>query len=123
MARKRPTVADVRANKGKYQYTMIRVESWEELDAADKAQVDMVSLPPEMMTATHFRESPATSWATIAGMFRAMPKSIETSQLNMTVCNSNASRLLWSSKPRLTASLILKSSILCASINMKLLHF
>jgi 3-methyl-2-oxobutanoate hydroxymethyltransferase len=56
MARKRPTVADVRANKGKYQYTMIRVESWEELEAAEKAQIDMVSVPPEIMTAAHFRE-------------------------------------------------------------------
>jgi 3-methyl-2-oxobutanoate hydroxymethyltransferase len=56
MAPKRPTVADVRANKGKYQYTMIRVESWEELEAAEKAGIDMVSVPPEMMTATHFRE-------------------------------------------------------------------
>jgi hypothetical protein len=92
----------VRANKGKYQYTMIRVESWEELDAAEKAQVDMVSVPPEMMTATHFRESPATSWAAISGMFRTMPKF---------------------SKPKLTAALISKSSILCASINLKLLHF
>jgi 3-methyl-2-oxobutanoate hydroxymethyltransferase len=56
MARKRPTIADVRANKGKYQYTMIRVESWEELDAAEKAKIEMVSVPPEMMTTTHFRE-------------------------------------------------------------------
>ena len=32
MAKKRPTVADVRAHKGKYQYTMLRVETWDELD-------------------------------------------------------------------------------------------
>ena len=30
MTRKRPTVADVRAMKGKYQYTMLRVETMEE---------------------------------------------------------------------------------------------
>ena len=29
MLRKRPTIADVRANKGKYQYTMMRTENWE----------------------------------------------------------------------------------------------
>jgi 3-methyl-2-oxobutanoate hydroxymethyltransferase len=56
MARKRPTVADVRANKGKYQYTMMRVESFEELAAAEAAAIDMVSVPPEMMCAPHFRE-------------------------------------------------------------------
>ncbi len=30
MTRKRPTIADVRAMKGKYQYTMLRVETMEE---------------------------------------------------------------------------------------------
>lgn len=56
MSRKRPTVADIRAMKGKYQFTMIRVETLEELEAAEKAGVDMVSVPPEMMVLPHFRE-------------------------------------------------------------------
>ena len=43
MPKKRPTVADVRANKGKYQYTMMRVESWDELAAAEAAGVGFVN--------------------------------------------------------------------------------
>lgn len=54
--RKRPTVADVRAMKGKYQYTMLRVETLDELEAAEKAAIDMVSVPPEMMCDPRFRE-------------------------------------------------------------------
>ena len=49
MTRKRPTVADVRAMKGKYQYTMLRVETMEELEAAELAGIDMVSVPPDLM--------------------------------------------------------------------------
>jgi 3-methyl-2-oxobutanoate hydroxymethyltransferase len=56
MARKRPTVADVRANKGKCQYTMLRVESWDELEAAEKAGIDMCSVPPGMMCDPQFRD-------------------------------------------------------------------
>ncbi|RUX08596.1 3-methyl-2-oxobutanoate hydroxymethyltransferase [Mesorhizobium sp. M8A.F.Ca.ET.059.01.1.1] len=56
MSRKRPTVADIRAMKGKYQFTMVRVETLEELEAAEKARVDMVSVPPNMMVLPHFRE-------------------------------------------------------------------
>jgi 3-methyl-2-oxobutanoate hydroxymethyltransferase len=56
MARKRPTVADVRANKGKYQYTMMRVESWDELAAAEAAGIDMCSVPPELLMQSKFRD-------------------------------------------------------------------
>ena len=56
MARKRPTIADVRANKGKVQYTMMRTESWDELAAAEAAGIDMVSVPPELMTDARFRD-------------------------------------------------------------------
>ena len=56
MTRKRPTVADVRANKGKHQYTMMRTETWEELAAAQEAGIDMVSVPPDMLAQKHFRE-------------------------------------------------------------------
>lgn len=56
MTRRRPTVADVRANKGKYQHTMMRVENWEELAAAEVAGIDMVSVPPEMIVQKQFRD-------------------------------------------------------------------
>jgi 3-methyl-2-oxobutanoate hydroxymethyltransferase len=56
MPRKKPTVADVRANKGKYQYTMMRVESWDELAAAEAAGIDMCSVPPEMLVQKQFRD-------------------------------------------------------------------
>lgn len=67
MPKKRPTVADVRANKGKYQYTMMRVESWEELAAAEEAGIDMVSVPPEMLVEKQFR-SIAPSLFAVPGM-------------------------------------------------------
>lgn len=67
MARKRPTVADVRANKGKYQYTMMRTETWDELAAAEAAGIDMVSVPPEMMANPRFRDV-APSLFAVPGM-------------------------------------------------------
>jgi 3-methyl-2-oxobutanoate hydroxymethyltransferase len=56
MARKRPTIADIRANKGKVQYTMMRTENWEELAAAEAAGIDMVSVTPDLMTDSRFRD-------------------------------------------------------------------
>jgi 3-methyl-2-oxobutanoate hydroxymethyltransferase len=56
MPKKRPTVADVRANKGKYQYTMMRTETWDELAAAEAAGIDMCSVPPEMLKDRRFRD-------------------------------------------------------------------
>jgi 3-methyl-2-oxobutanoate hydroxymethyltransferase len=67
MTRKKPTVADVRANKGKYQYTMMRTENWEELAAAEAAGIDMVSVPPEMLVQKHFRDV-APSLFAVPGM-------------------------------------------------------
>jgi 3-methyl-2-oxobutanoate hydroxymethyltransferase len=67
MARKRPTIADIRANKGKYQYTMMRTENWEELAAAETAGIDMVSVPPEMMVDPNFRNV-APSLFAVPGM-------------------------------------------------------
>jgi 3-methyl-2-oxobutanoate hydroxymethyltransferase len=63
MVRKKPTVADVRANKGKYQYTMMRTETWDELAAAEEAGIDMVSVPPEMILQKHFRDVAPTLFA------------------------------------------------------------
>jgi 3-methyl-2-oxobutanoate hydroxymethyltransferase len=67
MGRKKPTVADVRANKGKYQYTMMRVESWDEVAAAEAAGIDMVSVPPEILCDKNFR-SVAPSLFAVPGM-------------------------------------------------------
>lgn len=63
MARKRPTIADLRPNRGKHQYTMMRVESWEELAAAEAAGIDMVSVSPEMMADRQFRTVAPTLFA------------------------------------------------------------
>ena len=51
----RLTVADIRAAKGKRQFTMVRTATWDELAAAERAGVDMVSVPPEMMVDPRFR--------------------------------------------------------------------
>ena len=50
-----PSVAEVFANKGKVQYSMMRVESWDELAAAQAAGIDMCSVPPELMVDARFR--------------------------------------------------------------------
>ncbi len=63
MAHKKPTVADIRANKGKYQYTMMRTETWDELAAAQASGIDMVSVPPEMLAQKHFRDIAPTLFA------------------------------------------------------------
>ena len=63
MKRHRPTIADIRSNKGKYRYTMMRVETWEELEAAEEAEIDMVSVPPEMLAERKFRNIAPTLFA------------------------------------------------------------
>ena len=67
MAKKRPTIAEIRANKGRHQYTMMRVENWEELAAAEAAGIDMVSVPPEMLLEKQFRAVAPTLFA-VPGM-------------------------------------------------------
>jgi 3-methyl-2-oxobutanoate hydroxymethyltransferase len=56
VVKKRPTVADIRANKGKYQYSKIHLEDWEELAAAEQAGIDILSVPPHMMLDQRLRE-------------------------------------------------------------------
>jgi 3-methyl-2-oxobutanoate hydroxymethyltransferase len=77
MARKRPTVADVRANKGKYQYTMMRTETWDELAAAEAAGIDMVSVPPEMLVQKHFRDVAPTLFAVPGMALYSAPASVD----------------------------------------------
>jgi len=63
MARKRLTVADVRALKGVRQLTMMRVESIDEAAAAEIAGIDMVSVPPDLLAGPRFREVAPTLFA------------------------------------------------------------
>jgi 3-methyl-2-oxobutanoate hydroxymethyltransferase len=63
MRQQRLTVADIRALKGKHQFSMVRTTTWDELAAAEKAGVEMVSVTPEMMCDPRFREIAPTVFA------------------------------------------------------------
>ncbi len=63
MPNQRLTVADIRAMKGKHQFTMVRTTTWDTLEAAEKAGVEMVSVTPEMMVDPRFREVAPTVFA------------------------------------------------------------
>jgi 3-methyl-2-oxobutanoate hydroxymethyltransferase len=62
MQDKRPTVADLLAIKGRRQLSMLRVESLEEAEAAQKAGIDMLSVPPALLS-PEFREAVPTCFA------------------------------------------------------------
>ena len=66
MANRRPTVADILALKGRRQLTMLRVETIEEAEAAERARVDMLSVPPALLT-PEFRDA-APSAFTFPGL-------------------------------------------------------
>lgn len=53
---RRPTVADLLSMKGKRQLSMLRVETLEEAQAAERAGVDMLSVPPRLLGPA-FREA------------------------------------------------------------------
>ena len=57
MTRARPTVADLRAMKGKRQLTMLRVLTLEEAEAAERAGVDIVSIPPSLILDPRYRDA------------------------------------------------------------------
>ncbi|GLQ56303.1 3-methyl-2-oxobutanoate hydroxymethyltransferase [Devosia nitrariae] len=63
MGRTRPTVADIRALKGVRQLTMLRVETMEEAEAAEKAGVDMISVPPALVLRPDFRDAAPNCFA------------------------------------------------------------
>jgi 3-methyl-2-oxobutanoate hydroxymethyltransferase len=67
VVKKRPTIADIRAQKGKYQYSKIHLEDWEELAAAEQAGIDILSIPPHMMLDPRLREFAPTAFV-IPGM-------------------------------------------------------
>jgi 3-methyl-2-oxobutanoate hydroxymethyltransferase len=56
MTRKRPTVADLKALKGKMQLTMLRYFSLDEASAAEQAGIDIASVPPEICTHPRYRD-------------------------------------------------------------------
>lgn len=56
MTRKKPTVADLRALKGKGQLTMLRVMTLDQAAAAEQAGIDIVSVPAELVTHPRYRE-------------------------------------------------------------------
>jgi 3-methyl-2-oxobutanoate hydroxymethyltransferase len=55
MSRKRPTVADLLADKGRGQKTMLRITTLPEAEAAEAAGIDIVSLPEELLTHPDYR--------------------------------------------------------------------
>lgn len=57
MTRTRPTIADLRALKGSKQLTMLRVTTLEEAEAAERAGVDIVSIPPELILDPRYRDA------------------------------------------------------------------
>lgn len=62
MRDRRPTVADLLAIKGKRQLSMLRVETLEEAEAAQKAGIDLLSVPPALLGPA-FREAVPTCFA------------------------------------------------------------
>lgn len=56
MTRRLPTIADLRALKGRGQRTMLKVFSLDEAAAAEAAGIDIVSIPPELMLNPRYRE-------------------------------------------------------------------
>ncbi len=56
MPRTKPTIADLRALKGKGQRTMLRVINLEDAAAAEAAGIDIVSVPAELVTHPRYRE-------------------------------------------------------------------
>ncbi|MQW05330.1 3-methyl-2-oxobutanoate hydroxymethyltransferase [Sinorhizobium meliloti] len=62
MRHRRPTVADLLSMKGKRQLTMLRVMTLEEAEAAEKARIDLVSVPPALLS-PEFREAAPSVFA------------------------------------------------------------
>ena len=57
MRSNRPTVADLRAMKGKRQLSKIRVFTMEEVEAAARAGVEILSVTPELILDPQFRDA------------------------------------------------------------------
>lgn len=60
---KRLTVRDLLDQRGRHQFAMLRVETLEEAEAAEKAGVELLSVPPAMIMDRRFREAAPTAFA------------------------------------------------------------
>ena len=60
MTRKLPTVADLRALKGKRQQTMLKIFTLDEAAAAEAAGIEIVSLGPDLMLNPRYRDMAPT---------------------------------------------------------------
>lgn len=59
----RLTVRDLLDQRGKHQFAMLRVETLEEAEAAERAGVELLSIPPSMILDRRFREAAPTAFA------------------------------------------------------------
>ena len=59
----RLTVRDLLDQRGKHQFAMLRVETLEEAEAAEKAGVELLSVPPAMIMDRRFRDAAPTAFA------------------------------------------------------------
>lgn len=57
MPRTRPTIADLRAIRGTRQLSMLRVLNLQEAEAAERAGIDIVSIPPDLMLDPEYRDA------------------------------------------------------------------
>jgi len=60
---KRLTVRDLLDQRGKHRFAMLRVETLEEAEAAEKAGVELLSVPPAMIMDRRFRDAAPTAFA------------------------------------------------------------
>lgn len=63
MARFRPTVVDLLALRGKKQIAKLRVTTLEEAEAAERAGIGMLSVPPQLIANPAFRDAAPTAFA------------------------------------------------------------
>ena len=56
---KRLTVRDLLDQRGKHPFAMLRVETLEDAEAAERAGVELLSVPPAMIMDRRFREAPS----------------------------------------------------------------
>lgn len=59
----RLTVRDLLDQRGKHQFAMLRVETLEEAEAAERAGVELLSVPPAMIMDRRFRDAAPTAFA------------------------------------------------------------
>jgi 3-methyl-2-oxobutanoate hydroxymethyltransferase len=60
VTRKKPTVADLKAHKGKRQLTMLRYFTLDEASAAEAAGIDIASVPPSLVSDPQYQNAAPT---------------------------------------------------------------